>query len=187
MFVDSQGRVWADEFREILSVLNQRSDLRELVCELLAQAMPGKVTEGGTRLDTFRGVITELVSGAMTLTSSYEATELRLPRHTSPHSANNRVFASGWGERLVRTQLSRLYNQAVLMALLASGETKCFVPHSSEEDSHSQCSRLLAGQAHDAATLLNRIVQCYTMENWTRDVKIPDHPHCTHVVRPVHG
>jgi hypothetical protein len=184
VYVDPHGNHWAEEYGEIPPALEARADLRSAASELLTQAMPGKVVEGGDRLAAFRGVMAELIAGRLTLEEAYAETEHRLPRATSPHGTNNRVFASGWGERLVRTQLSRLYNQAVLTQLLSSGEPRCYVPHSRAEKPESQCSRLLAGQEHDAAVLLERLIQCYTMENWTREVKVPDHPHCTHVITP---
>jgi hypothetical protein len=177
--------VWASEFREILPVLQQRADLRGRVVALVAQDMPGRVTEGGDRLQRFRTILIDLVEGRLTLQAAYAETAQQLPRGGSPHAGSNRVFAAGWEERLVRTQLSRLYNQAVLEHLTYAGEARCFVPHSSEEDPGSVCSRLLAGREHDVAELHHRLVESYTLGQWARDPKVPEHPHCTHVVRPV--
>ena len=72
-----------------------------------------------------------------------------------------------------------------LEALMGAGEVKCFIPHSSAEQLTSRCTQQLAGRAHEAATLHTLLVQNYTNGNWGRDVKLPDHPHCTHVVTPV--
>ena len=94
------------------------------------------------------------------------------------------MFASGWAERLVRTQFSRFYNQAVLQQLTAHGDTECFVPHSASEQASSQCSQLLAGRTHNVQGLLTLLADSYALGQFSKTPKIPDHPHCTHVVRP---
>lgn len=177
---------YADEFSGIPAALIHNEQLRASILQLISnQPMPGKVTEGGARLQDFRQILQELVEGKLDLTSAYRRTEIELPRSTSIHGANNRVFASGWAERLVRTQYSRFYNQAVLERMMTEGEPSCFVPHSSEEASSSTCSRLLAGKQHNVQTLYDRLMQSYARGIWGQDVKIPDHPHCTHVVAPL--
>jgi len=152
--------------------------------QLLGQDMPGKATEGGDRLDQFRAILVELIQGRVSLVQAVMLVQQRLPREQSTHSANNRVFPFGWEERLVRTQFSRLYNQAVLEHLIAIGETHCFVAHSSDEAPESACSVALAGQTHEVAVLHTRLVESYVRGVFTKTVKIPDHPHCTHVVMP---
>jgi hypothetical protein len=82
----------------------------------------------------------------------------------------------------------RYYNQAVLEALSKAGDTRCFVPHSRDEKGDSLCSQDLAGAEHDVKPLLDRLIDQYERGNWSKDVvKIPGHPHCTHVVRPSLG
>jgi len=179
------AEVWANEFQDILPTLQQRHDLRDRVLVLADQETPGRVTEGGDRLQRLRAVLRDLANGALTLPEAYVRVGRELPRSGSPYAGNNRVFASGWEERLVRTQLSRLYNQAVLEHLLEAGQTECYVPHSSAEDAASPCSRVLAGHRHAVAVLYDRLVGSYTRGNWSDDPKIPEHPHCTHVVRPI--
>jgi hypothetical protein len=184
MFIDEDGREWAEEYHEMLPALEQRSDLDSLVRELMGQDTPGKVTQGEGRLEKFRAVLTEVFDGELDLIESYREVEYRLPRYESMFSGDNRVFAQGWGERLVRTQVSRFYNQAVLLTLATANELRCYVPHSSAEKADSKCSLLLAGREHDAEPLLTRLVESYTMERWTTDVKVPNHPHCTHAITP---
>ncbi len=99
-----------------------------------SQSRPGKATEGGDRLTRFKATLTDLVCGRVLLTAAYQRTEDELPRRESQHQANNHAFAKGWAERLVRTQLSRCYNQAVLQELTGQGIQRCFVPHSTAED-----------------------------------------------------
>lgn len=178
--------LYANDFTEIPVVLSQNEGLRRAMLDLIDnQPMPGKVTEGGNRLTRFRGVLKELTAGRIDLPEAYRLTKTELPRDASIHSHNNRVFPANWGERLVRTQFSRFYNQTVMEKLLADGHTRCFVPHSSAEAPDSPCSRQLAGANHDLRTLYDRLVQSYAEGNWVKGVKIPDHPHCTHVVTPV--
>lgn len=173
----------AHDFTEIGTVLQNNDDLRGAIIALIAsQPISGKVTEGDYRLAAFRVVLTDLVNGTINLDQTFQRTEIELSPRTSPHGSNNRVFASGWAERLVRIQLSRFYNQAVMEKLMTEGQTLCFVPHSTAEDASSPCSVYLAGSNQDLKTLYNRLVDSYANGNWTKNVKIPDHPHCTHVV-----
>ena len=150
----------------------------------MTRAWAGKVTEGGDRLGRLRVILSDLVDGRIDLPQACRRVEAELPRHSSPYSGNNRVFPSGWAERLVRTQYSRFYNQAVMERLLTEGQTECFVPHSAGEDASSMCSQLLAGGIHPLRPLYDRLVSSYGQGNWDKAVKIPDHPHCTHVVTP---
>ena len=177
--------VYADDFAGISMTLAQNDDLRLLMLDLVAsQPMAGKVTEGGDRLQTFRSILAALVEGRIDLATSFRRTEVELPRSASIHGGSNRVFAANWAERLVRTQYSRFYNQAVMETLLAQGQARCFVPHSADEDGSSACSRQLAGSDHSVKALHDLLRQSYGAGVWG-GVKIPDHPHCTHVVRPL--
>jgi hypothetical protein len=180
------ARVYANEFRDIASTLAENTELRDAILRLIdEQPVPGKVTEGGDRLLRFKEIMKGLVRGEIGLSEACYRTEADLPRESSIYAANNRVFPSGWPERLVRTQFSRFYNQAVLERLMSEGQTQCFVPHSSEEDRGSKCSMFLAGSAHDIRVLYNRLIESYARGNWSGDLKIPEHPHCTHVIAPV--
>ena len=177
------SEVLANDFNEILSVLSQNDELRSAVLRLAeTEPVAGKVTEGGNRLAHFRQILQDLVNNEIDLQEAFLRVHDELPRNTSLHGNNNRVFPDGWEERLMRTQLSRFYNQAVMEKLLAEGETECFVPHSSSEDSASPCSSQLAGRNQNLNTLHSRLVESYGQGNFSRDVKIPNHPHCTHVV-----
>lgn len=176
---------YAKEFRDIPLVLTQNSELREAILSLVkTDPIPGKATEGGNRTDVFKGLLANFFKGKANLDITINETESSLPRALSPHSDSNRVFAKGWAERLVRTQVSRFYNQAVLQQILANGQTSCLVHHSSDESDTSNCSQLLAGTTQDPSVLLARLTTSYRDGNWTSEVKIPDHPHCTHTVMP---
>jgi len=176
---------YAHQFSEIPATLAEVPELREEILRLIdAEPMAGKVTEGGDRLDNFRLILRQLVTGEIDLSAAYYLTERELPRSQSIHAADNRVFPSGWAERLVRTQFSRFYNQAIMEDSMNDGETECYVPHSSEEDGNSECSLTLAGRTHDLKLLHDRLIASYRNGNWSREPKIPGHPHCTHVITP---
>jgi hypothetical protein len=178
--------LWAQQFRDIPATLAVRPDLRAAMRALLDQhELPVKVTEGGERRAERRAILGALFDGALTLDQAIAATEARLPREGSPHRASNRVFATGWARRLVHTHTSVFYTWAVLEHLLAAGEPRCFVPHSTAEATTSACSRLLAGREHAAAVLRDRLFEVYVAKEPSRAPLVPNHPHCTHVVAPL--
>ena len=178
--------LWAQQFRDIPATLAMRPDLRAAMRQLLEQhELPVLVTEGGDRRAHRRAILAALFDGALTLDAAIAETEARLGRETSPHHANNRVFATGWARRLIHTHTSVLYSWAVLEQLLAAGEPRCFVPHSPAESATSACSRLLAGRDHDATVLRDRLIEVYVAKQTSRAPLIPNHPHCTHVIAPV--
>lgn len=180
------AKIYAKEFSEISQTLLINTDLCNSIIKLIdRQPIAGKVTEGGTRLDDFREILNKLVTGETNLPEAYRETEIKIPRLTSIYAGNNKVFPSGWAERLVRTQYSRFYNEAVLMQLIEEEETECMIHHSSEESSSSKCSQFLAGFAHDPHMLYQRLINAYANGVWSSDLKIPDHPHCSHVISPV--
>ena len=103
----------------------------------------------------------------------------------SKYATDSRVFPSGWAERLVRIQLSRFYNQAVLEMLIEKGKTQCYVPHSKHEELNTNCSKMLAGNTHEIKELYDKLIRTYENGVYDKEVKIPDHPHCTHVIKPL--
>lgn len=177
---------WAEEFCEIPATLAERPDLRRAMRALLDEhEIPVKVTEGGDRRARRKAILGALFDGAITLEQAVARADVELARDDSPHRASNLVFATGWAKRLVHTHTSVFYTWAVLELLLAAGQSQCFVAHSSAESGASACARLLAGQAHAAAVLRDRLVQCYVAKQPARAPLVPNHPHCTHVASPV--
>ena len=180
---------YAENFFEIPTALSANDSLQQVVIALIKnEPMPGKVLEdgNGNRLQVFRDILTALANGKIDLAEAYRRTQEELPRQTSPHSSNNRVFSRGWEERQVKTQFSRFYNQAVLEQLQTDGVDICFVPHSEEQDISSPCTQQLAGKTHTVVMLYKRLINTYQKGNWMlKEVMIPNHPHCTHVIRPI--
>jgi len=178
---------FANDFFEILDVLSREQELKNKVVSLMNERpIHGQSTEEPERLAAFRGILVKLVKGEISsLEKAYAAVESELPRNTSKYSGNNSVFPQNWGERLVRIQLSRFYNQAVFEILQESSKANCFVPHSSHEDSSTPCSQHLAGKEHEIKLLHERLIKNYDEGNYDTTLKIPNHPQCTHVVKPI--
>lgn len=97
--------------------LRKNDEIKSIVIELIkTKLIPGKVTEELTRKKKFRRVLEHLVNGEIhTLKSGYNNVATNIPESTSKYEGNRRVFSRDWVERLVRTQLSRFYNQAILI------------------------------------------------------------------------
>jgi hypothetical protein len=176
---------YANEFNEILPVLSDNLDLRQKVVELIQnRPITGKSVEEDSRVNRFREVLIELVEGNISnLEESYSKVEVELPRNKSKYSFDNRVFASGWAERLVRTQLSRFYNQAILEELKRNGEEECFVPASSSHNLSSRCA-IIQNNDYKVDELLQNLIKNYEQGQFDNSLKIPEHPHCSHVVKP---
>jgi hypothetical protein len=177
---------YAKDFSEILSSLSDNEELRNRVSALIKEkSIPGKVTEEPDRLSIFREILIDLVNGAINdLEAAYRIVEQRIPKTASKYAGDNRVFPGDWAERLIRTQLSRFYNQAVMEELIEIGESDCFVHHSSLESPTTRCSQLLAGRRHSVRTLYDRLIKNYERGDWDNELKIPNHPHYTHIVSP---
>lgn len=177
--------MYAQDFYEIPEAVAENDQLRERILDLTAdEPIPGKATQGGDRVGTFRGILQAFFGGELTIEETIQRIPSELPRNGSPHSHDNRVFASGWNERLARTQISRFYNQAVLLGLQERGEERCFIPHSDHEDRDSPCTIQLANTTADVDMLLDRLHRAYREGEWHEEVMIPEHPHCTHTVIP---
>jgi len=176
---------YAEDFYEIFEALKLRDELLQDIRQLIKhKEIVGKSLEGGDRKQEFRNILLSLVEGKISLEESYSLVETDLSESASIYSGNKRVFPVGWGERLVRTSVSKFYNQAILLQILQSGKALCYIPHSKYENDDSPCTAF-AGNQIDAMMLLNRIVDAYENGIFSDEIKIPNHPHCTHVVVPI--
>ncbi|PQJ84497.1 hypothetical protein [Aliivibrio sifiae] len=176
---------YAKDFTDIPESLRSNPGLKKKALDLVQyEPVAGKVTSGGNRLDDFREILIDFFDLKITLNEAIAETERKLDRRMSMFSADNRVFASGWSERLVRTQVSRFYNQAVLELIIDGGSDDCYVEHSANEQSSSKCSQGLAGTTHSASIMLERLKLSYGEGEWGKDLKLPEHPHCTHTFSP---
>jgi hypothetical protein len=177
---------WAHGFYEIQDTVNANSGLRDRVLDLVDDdPIHGKALQGSGRTQSLRDILGEFFEGQLQLEESFRVVSMELPQEESPHARDNRTFARGWDERLMRTQASRFYNQAVLHTLTENGEKMCFIPHSDEEDRDSPCTLRLAGGEAEVDVMLDRLERAFQEEDYHGLVKIPEHPHCTHTIVPL--
>lgn len=176
---------YAKDFYEIPNAMKNNDALKHKILVLVqVEPIAGKVTTGGARLDDFRKILIDFFNQKVNLNDAITETERKLDKRSSMFYGDNRVFARGWAERLVRTQVSRFYNQAVLEFIIDSGSDKCFIEHSATEDVTSKCSQQLAGTTQSARVMLERLKSSYGAGNWSKEIKLPEHPHCTHTFNP---
>ncbi|WP_312246481.1 hypothetical protein [Stutzerimonas nitrititolerans] len=177
--------MYAKDFSEILGSISRNEKIKSRILRLIeSEKISGKVTEGDGRVEALREILASYFNLQIDLNQAISDVEFKIPRHYRPHENNNRAFPQGWAERLIRTSVRRFYNQAVLMEIIESGGTECFIPHGDFESRDSNCSKYLAGSKQNASVMLERLLSAYRDGNWTNDLKIPDHPHCTHTVQP---
>jgi hypothetical protein len=178
---------WANHFDEILTTLAARQDIVDQMKSLIEnEELHGKVFEGQGRKAAFRGILIDLIHRKLDLKESYEEMERHLNRAMSPYSSSNLVFSTGWAERSIRTQLSRFYNHAVMKLLLEKGQTDCYIPSSPDQNASSKCSIELVGGVHHIQPLLESLIEAYSNGNYkNKELKVPEHPYCSHVVRPI--
>lgn len=180
--------LFAKDFFQILDVLNKNDKLRVCMLNLIkSKPILGKSIEEKPRQEILRNILMELINKEIkNLDESYKKGELKLPESQSKYYGNKRIFSRGWAERLIRTQFSRFYNQAVMEILIEGGHKECFIPHSKYEDPNTECTIKLAGKTHNINELYQNLIEIYEKENYSsRLLTIPHHPHCTHVITPV--
>ena len=178
---------YASEFNEIPNALSNNSKLREHVVALMKQNnIIAKSLEGRKRLEKFRNILVSLAEGELTIEGAIKNVTTQLPAQNSAFFGNNKVFPNRWEERLIRIQFSRFYNQAVLESEKEKGKNECYIPRSDAEDPNSTCSRQLANTQQNIGILLDRLKASYEKGDFKdKSPKIPDHPYCSHVVRPL--
>lgn len=177
---------YANDFSEIPTALAKNDRIRRMMVALIAsEPVAGKSTQEPERLSEFREILRQLTLGELNIHQAIRQVEVRLPPDSSIYAGNRQVFGERWDERLVRTQYSRFYNQAVLDELRDTGVETCFVPVSSSQQDASNCTQVIAGRVHSVSELRRNLIAAYAEGDFSQKKKIPEHPHCTHVVRPV--
>lgn len=113
---------WATYYGEIPSAFSDNDEVRSHSLELIAEEpLIAKSLEGGTRKDDFREILAEFNRGAIDHDTAEKRILQELPASESLHRGNSHVFNNQWAERLIRSQVSRFYNQAVLESLRSKG------------------------------------------------------------------
>jgi hypothetical protein len=184
--MNTMSNFYANNFSEIPAALGKNDRIsRRMVALIASEPVAGKSIEEPERLACFREILRQLTLGKLNIHQAIRQVESRMPLSSSKHASNRRVFSNKWEERLVRTQYSRFYNQAVLEELRDTGVETCIVPVSRSQQEASKCSQEIAGRVHTVSELLRNLVAAYADNDFSHTKKIPEHPHCTHVVRPV--
>jgi len=179
--------MYANDFFGIAAAYEGNSSLMTKANELIkTEPIHSKALKGGNRDSIFRGILSQVVEGQITFVDAINELGVKIPRRSSIHADNNRVFSNRWEERLLRTEFSRFYNQAVLIMLESRGEELCTVPHSPVEDNDSRCTLSIAGKQWRVSQMLEHLINIYSKADF-RDSgpKIPNHPNCVHVVKPL--
>jgi hypothetical protein len=115
--------VWATGHADLLETLVNRSELKRLMLHLIAtERILEPELETPHRLGEFRRLLTAFLrdrSSDLTLVATRLESRLSPQDAVYRHSAG--LFEPGWGARLLRRQLLRFYNQAVLRTLTDDG------------------------------------------------------------------
>lgn len=177
---------WANEFNEIFKVLPERNDIKEEMFRHIAfEPILGKAVEEKNRNERFKKILLDGIDKNLDFNDIHVNVKKKLGYLDSKYKENHRVFSQGWEARLLRTQISVFYNCSVLSLLKKEGQTQCFIPHSQSEERGTNCSKN-AGKSHKIETLLYNLKDIYFKGNWdNKNFKLPDHPNCTHVVKPI--
>jgi len=176
---------WATYYDEIPDALTNNDEIREHAVELISdEPIIAKSLEGGSRTEDFREIIAAFIGGDIDQDTAEQRVWNDLPPQESPHSGNNRLFHQQWAERLIRSQASRFYNQAVMEILVDCGIEECYVPYSPRQDPDSDCTQRLTRGTHSVPQLLETLYEQQREGNWDVGVTIPGHANCTHTVVP---
>lgn len=175
---------WAENFYEIIKALRINKYLLENVKRLITtREIIGMSLADSSRKKLFKNILSDLSDGNIGLEESYNLLEYNNNQKLSVFCRPSTICANDWRERLIRINLSKFYNQAVLLYILNRGEKICFIPHSKYERCN-QCSSM-AGKVYDALDMLIKIENVYEKKIFHKEFKIPAHPYCTHVIMPV--
>lgn len=175
--------IYASEFSEILTALTNNLELRARVLVMIqTKPLCCPVIEEEERAKEFRSVLMDLVNGEiLDLEFSYEKLKEKIPQESSKYKNNAEIFQDKWNENVIRLHLSRFYNHAVLEELKENKKEECVIPEASVK---SDC---VLGQNHkyNVLELMENLVNYYDLGHKETILKIPEHPRCPHVVKPI--
>jgi len=177
---------YASEFNEILTALSNNSTLRTKVIGLIeTKPINNKAIEEKEREEKFKSILKTLVNrDILGLEYTYTKISENIPASESKYANNPSVFSKDWEEKLVRTHLSRFYNHAVLEELQENGKLECFIPSAESEFQNFSCMHA-KDTTCNINELLQNLIDHYEFGKNNASLKIPEHPHCNHVVRPL--
>jgi hypothetical protein len=119
---NTPSEVWATDHTDLLETLAQRSDLKRLMLHLIAtERILEPELEAPQRVQEFRRLLTQLLRERDDVAWIASQLEERLSSRDAVYRQDAMLFEPGWAGRVVRRQLLRFYNQAVLMTLTDHG------------------------------------------------------------------
>jgi len=124
--------------------------------------------------EKFREILRDFFNGKITLEQAIKRTQNEI----IPPYGYKRI--SRWEERVVRSELSKIFTLGYGDYLLAIGEKDCYIPHTDLEQNDA-CMRLIAGRTIPIKTIQDNIYMNYD----TRIIMhptVPLHANCQHII-----
>jgi hypothetical protein len=88
-----------------------------------------------------------------------------------------------WGERLVRTEMSKIFTLGYGDYLLSIGERECFIPHTKLDESE-ECLRVIAGRRFSIELIQMNIYKNYGLRPPIHPT-VPLHANCRHIITKI--
>ncbi len=86
----------------------------------------------------------------------------------------------GWQQRLLRSEINKVFTLGYGDYLLSMGETECYIPHNNY-DQNPDCQKLIAGKKHSIKQIQLNIYKNYDLKVKTYPT-VPLHPDCQHII-----
>ena len=122
--------------------------------------------------DRFKEILKALFEGDISFQGAYDQVERTITPSTKP--------IRRWGERLVRTEASKIFTLGYGDYLLSIGETECYIPHSGYIDLERDCI-LIEDKVFSIKEIQDNIYKNYDLEHPIYPT-VPLHPSCRHVI-----
>lgn len=126
---------------------------------------------------TFRKILDDFFNGKITYEKACVITETQIVL-----PPNYRRY-SQWAERLVRSEMSKIFTLGYGDYLLSIGETECFIPHTKLDES-TECQALIAGKKFPIKDIQNNIYKNYGLKKPAFPT-VPLHANCRHVITKI--
>jgi len=127
--------------------------------------------------DKFREILRDFFNKKITL----EQAVIRVNNEISPPFGYKRV--DRWQERAVRSEVSKIFTLGYGDYLLSLGETECFIPHTSFDES-AECTVLIAGKKFLIKDIQDNIYKNYKLKHPAFPT-VPLHANCRHIITKV--
>ena len=178
---------YAKEFSEIKDCIVINKKIKQRMIKLInIKRIYGYVVEEENRERELKLILEKFCNNDEYLLNN-GVTEIRekITRSESKYSNNNNVFRKTWENQLLKNQISRFYNQAVLEILHDEGDEKFFVYPSKDQDPSGKCSIKFINKEWSINEILVNIERNYDEGKYDNSFKLPEHVNCSHVASPI--